>query len=171
VLLNYVEGMHTEPGTMNRIVPFAVEAAWATGRWDTMQKFRERFDGSVFEDFDVSLACLFENVRRGCLPAAFDDIIRSMREKISASMTFSATTSLSACHDLRLRCHAIADLEILAGVLVPEGEVHDRAVGLLERRLEVLGAFVNDKQYLLGIRRAAMQLMRYVLVRLHDVAS
>jgi hypothetical protein len=34
----------------------------------------------------------------------------------------------------------------------------------LNRRLEVLGAYLNDKQYLLGIRRAAMQLSRSVSI-------
>jgi serine/threonine-protein kinase ATR len=160
VLLNYVEGMHTDPVLENRIVPFAVEAAWATGRWDTMRKFRERFDGSVFEDFDVSLAAMFESIHDGCTPHAFTEMIRSMRENIAASLTGPATSSLSACHDVLLKAHVLTDLEILAGVTTNEGEEHDLAIALLKQRLEVLGSHVNNKQYLLGIHRAAMQLMR-----------
>jgi serine/threonine-protein kinase ATR len=152
--------MHADPIVVNRIVPFAVEAAWATGRWETMQKFKDRFKGNVFDDFDVGLAFLFDSIRKGQLPATFNETVRSMRDKLAAAMTFSATSSLSACHDIMLRAHVIADLDILTSVQKPEGEQHNMALALLDRRLEVLGAFVNDKQYLLGIRRAAMQLLK-----------
>jgi len=33
----------------------------------------------------------------------------------------------------------------------------------LDRRLDIIGAYTSDKQYLLGLRRAAMSLSRYVV--------
>jgi serine/threonine-protein kinase ATR len=152
--------MHTEPTTENRIIPFAVEAAWATGRWNAMKKFSDRFHGNSFEDFNVSLACLFGDMRTGWTPTTFDKNIRLMREKLAASMTLSATSSLSSCHDIMLRCHVLAELEILVNAQSREGQDHLQTLATLNRRLEVLGAYVNDKQYLLGIRRAAMQLLK-----------
>jgi serine/threonine-protein kinase ATR len=32
----------------------------------------------------------------------------------------------------------------------------------LDRRLDIIGAYTSDKQYLLGLRRATMSLSRYV---------
>lgn len=162
VLLNYVEGMHVDATSENRIVPFAVEAAWATSRWDTLSKWASRFHGDPLEDFNVSIAQLFEQLRRDQSPGeAFAQTMQSMREKIAAAMTYSATSSLQACHDLMLRCHVLTDLEIIAETKQREGPApHQDVLAKLSRRLEVLGAYVNDKQYLLGIRRAAMELSR-----------
>ncbi|OHE96626.1 phosphatidylinositol 3 [Colletotrichum orchidophilum] len=161
VLLNYVEGMRTEPSTENRIVPYAVEAAWATRRWDTLTKYTSRFHGSHLEDFNVSIAKLFNALRqREAGSDTFPQMLQSMREKIASAMTHAATSSLQACHDLRLRCHVLTDLEIIAGTQASEGEAHQEVLTMLNRRLEVLGAYVGDKQYLLGIRRAAMELSR-----------
>lgn len=164
MLLNYVEGMKTDPSTENKIVPYAVEAAWATRRWDSLSKYTSRFHGSPLEDFNVSVAKLFNTLQqRGASSDTFPQLLQSMRAKIASAMTHSATSSLQACHDLRLRCHVLTDLEIIAGAPPSEGEAHQEVLTMLNRRLEVLGAYVSDKQYLLGIRRAAMELSRYVL--------
>ncbi|GKT69679.1 protein kinase Rad3 [Colletotrichum tofieldiae] len=161
VLLNYVEGMRTDPSTENKIVPYAVEAAWATRRWDTLSKYTNRFHGSPLEDFNVSIAKLFDALQqRGANSDTFPQMLQSMREKIASAMTHSATSSLQACHDLRLRCHVLTDLEIIAGTQASESEAHQEVLTMLNRRLEVLGAYVSDKQYLLGIRRAAMEISR-----------
>ncbi|KAJ0162818.1 Protein kinase rad3 [Colletotrichum tanaceti] len=162
VLLNYVEGMQTDPSTENKIVPYAVEAAWATRRWDSLSKYTSRFHGSPLEDFNVSVAKLFNTLQqqRGASSDTFSQLLQSMRAKIASAMTHSATSSLQACHDLRLRCHVLTDLEIIAGAPPSEGEAHQEVLTMLNRRLEVLGAYVSDKQYLLGIRRAAMELSR-----------
>ncbi|GJC97112.1 pephosphatidylinositol 3 [Colletotrichum higginsianum] len=161
VLLNYVEGMKTDPSTENKIVPYAVEAAWATRRWDSLSKYTSRFHGSPLEDFNVSVAKLFNTLQqRGASSDTFPQLLQSMRAKIASAMTHSATSSLQACHDLRLRCHVLTDLEIIAGAPPSEGEAHQEVLTMLNRRLEVLGAYVSDKQYLLGIRRAAMELSR-----------
>ncbi|KAI0019098.1 phosphatidyl inositol 3-kinase-like protein [Xylariomycetidae sp. FL0641] len=161
VLLNYVEGIekHAAPTTINRIVPFAVEAAWATGRWETMQKFIEKYEGDRTEDFNVSIAQALLYLRKGW-NQAFVEEMRVMRDRVGSSMTLSATSSLQACHVPLLRCHVLTDLELVAGVS-NDGNQHPQDVmKSLNRRLEVLGAYMNDKQYILGIRRAAMQLTR-----------
>ncbi|KAI3544873.1 phosphatidylinositol 3 [Colletotrichum filicis] len=141
VLLNYVEGMRTEPSTENKIVPYAVEAAWATRRWDTLNKYTARFHGSPLEDFNVGIAKLFNALqRRGPGSDTFPEMLQSMREKIASAMTHVATSSLQACHDLRLRCHVLTDLEIIAGTQASEGDAHQEVLTTLNRRLEVLGA-------------------------------
>ncbi|CAM1502082.1 Fc.00g040660.m01.CDS01 [Cosmosporella sp. VM-42] len=160
VLLNHIEGMQIDSSTDNKIMPFAVEAAWVTGRWGSLAKFKDRFHGDILQDFNVSLATIFQNLRENRNPEELTETIKDMREKISSSMNSSATTSLQACHELLLKCHVLTDLEIIIGLKVCDEGGHKRTMALLDRRLEIIGAYFNDKQYLLGIRRAAMELKR-----------
>lgn len=146
--------------TDNKIMPFAVEAAWVTGKWESLSKFTRRFHEDVIEDFNVSLATIFETLHTDRDPCQMNKILHDMRGKISSSMNASTTASLQACHDLLLQCHVLADVEIIVNAQPGDEVGHNNAMALLDRRLEIIGAFSNDKQYLLGIRRAAMELTR-----------
>ncbi|OTB07470.1 hypothetical protein M426DRAFT_8837 [Hypoxylon sp. CI-4A] len=161
VLLNYVEGIekHTAITTVNRIVPFAVEASWATGRWKTMEKFIIKYQGDRTENFNVSIAQTLLYLRRGWTKE-FVDEMRTLRYRVNASMNFSVTSSLHACHEPMLKCHVLTDLELIAGINNDGNQHPQEILKTLDRRLEVLGSYVGDKQYVLSIRRAAMELMR-----------
>lgn len=144
----------------NKVVPFAVEASWATGRWQTLEKYLQLYNaGDTTEMFNLGIAQALLCLKQGDLNS-FGGYIQTMRDKVASSLSYSATASLQACHDAMLQCHVLTDLEMIAN----HREENDPQPLLtaLERRLEVLGAYVNDKQYLLGIRRAAMELTRYV---------
>ncbi|ORY67260.1 uncharacterized protein BCR38DRAFT_153630 [Pseudomassariella vexata] len=161
VLLNYVEGIekHTAVTTINRIVPYAVEASWATNRWQTMQKFISKYQGDRAENFNVCIAQALLHLQKGYTQAFFEDM-KTLRGRVASSMTFSATSSLHTCHEPMLQCHVLTDLELIAGINGDSGQHPQETLKTLNRRLEVLGSYVNDKQYVLGIRRAAMELMR-----------
>lgn len=149
--------LHNEEITaINKIVPYAVEASWATARWETLGKYLNMYKGDVTENFNVAVGSALLWLMSD--KEAFKTRIRDLRGAIAASMTYSTTMSLQTCHDLLLQCHVLSDLEIIAG---PKGHPsdHQETLKALERRLEVLGSYVNDKQYLLSIRRAAMELM------------
>ncbi|KAI0857809.1 phosphatidylinositol 3 [Xylaria cubensis] len=161
VLLNYVEGIekYTAATTINRIVPYAVEAAWATGRWKTMEKFLSSYQGDPSEDFNASIAQALLYLQRGWTKEFFQTI-KAMRERVGSSLTSSTTASLRACHESILRAHVLTDLELIAGTN-NDGDQHPQDIlKSLSRRLEVLGSYVNDKQYVLSIRRAAMEVLR-----------
>jgi serine/threonine-protein kinase ATR len=83
-----------------------------------------------------------------------------LRESLARSLSPSSTTSLQACHDTLVKLHALYEIEIISG-LSPQGK-GDRTVILenLNRRLDIIGAYTSDKQYLLGLRRATMSLSR-----------
>jgi serine/threonine-protein kinase ATR len=164
VLLNYVEGIekHTAVNTISRIVPYAVEASWATGRWQTMRRFISKYHGDPTENFNVSIAQALSHLDKGSTQA-FIEQLTVMRDRISSSMTYTATSSLHACHEALLECHVLTDLELIAG-LNNDGSQHPQEIlKTLDRRLEVLGSYVTDKQYILSIRRAAMELTRFVV--------
>lgn len=161
VLLNCVEGMHLQQATQAKIVPFAVEAAWATGRWERLAKYLDlaKSSDAAYVDFDVAIGEVFRDLKRGqadnLLPA-----INSIRERIAASMGLTETASLQACHSIMLRCHVLADLELVISTRTREGQENQKVMRMLERRLGVLGSHVEDKQYLLSIQRAAIELRR-----------
>ena len=160
VLLNYVEGMNTTAATISRIVPYAVEASWATGRWQTLQKYLGSYNaGNHLEVFNLGIGSALLSLKQG-KPDQFKDYMRELRDKAASSMSYSATVSLQSCHDAMLKCHVITDLELIADNSNSDNRDQQEIQTLLNRRLEVLGAYVSDKQYLLGIRRAAMELMR-----------
>ena len=161
--MNYVEGIekHTTATTINRIIPYAVEASWATNRWKTMRKFISRYQGDRAENFNVSIAQALAYLQNG-LTKSFVEEMKLLRERVGSSMTFSATSSLSTCHEPMLKCHVLTDLELIAGINNDGTQHLQETLKTLNRRLEVLGSYVSDKQYILGIRRAAMELMRYV---------
>ena len=161
--------MNTTPATINQIVPFAVEASWATGRWQTLQKYLGSYNaGNHLEVFNLGIGSALLALKDGKLDQ-FKAFIQELRDKAASSMSYSATVSLQSCHDAMLKCHVLTDLELIADNAVEDNGDQQETQTLLNRRLEVIGAYVSDKQYLLGIRRAAMELMRYVQQSLvHD---
>jgi serine/threonine-protein kinase ATR len=115
----------------------------------------------VSEDYNVRIGHALLALH-GKDPNLFQSTICSIREQIARSLSTATTASLATCHDNMLKLHVLTELEMIAGT--DNGGVVDRSKVLesLNRRLEVIGAYLDDKQYLLGIRRAAMQLSRYV---------
>lgn len=153
--------MNISKATINKIAPFAVEAAWATGRWDTLQKYLASYSaGDHLEEFNLGIGSALLALKSGRTDS-FLSHVQDLKEITASSMSLSATASLEAAHDAMLKCHVLTDLEIIAGDHKKQEGDQQEVMSLLSRRLEILGAYVNDKQYVLGIRRAAMELMRY----------
>ena len=158
--------MHTQPWTVTELLPYATEASWATGRWLTLDKYTRLAPKDVGEDFNISigrsLLALYNMDTEG-----FQSSMLSLREQIAGGMSKASTSSFGAARNSMLKLHVLTELEMIAGV-DDKGEVErDRLLESLERRLEMIGGFLSEKQYLLGIRRAAMQLSRFAPVVLH----
>ena len=56
--------------------------------------------------------------------------------------------------------HALYEIETISGVKYPTAPQRETILEKLDHRLEVIGAYTSDKQYLLGIRRASMLLSK-----------
>ncbi|ESZ94262.1 hypothetical protein SBOR_5330 [Sclerotinia borealis F-4128] len=157
VLLNYVEGMHTATKTIGKLLPFATEASWATGRWAALEKYTSIAGRDLEEDFNVSigkaLLALHQNESK-----RFISTIQELREQITCSLSRATTSSIGSCHDPMLKLHVLTELEMITGLDRTEPMPREELLESLDRRLETIGGYLNDKQYLLGIRRAAMQL-------------
>ncbi|RDW66710.1 hypothetical protein BP5796_09459 [Coleophoma crateriformis] len=154
VLLNYVEGMHTDSHSVAKLLPFATEASWSTARWQTLEKYTSMASIATRDDFNVCVGnALLALHKRDS--SSFVATVKTLRERIACSLSPSATSSLSSCHDNMLKLHVLTELEMIAGT---DQSDRSHVLASLDRRLEVIGAYLDDKQYLLGIRRAAMQL-------------
>lgn len=159
VLLNHVEGMHVGQSNVNKIMPFAVEAAWVTNRWESLTKFTQRFQGNPMQDFNISVATLFEKYGSKGSPEAFFNCLAETRANIATTMSPSTTASLQSAHEQILQCHVLADIELMIKTPFGTHEATENTMRVLEGRLSLMGAYFNDKQYLLGIRRAFMSWM------------
>jgi len=164
VLLNYIEGMHTTTKTVSKLLPYATEASWATGRWSALEKYILMASEQTGEDFNVSIGTALLALHKKDTNG-FASIVQSLRQRISRSLSASTTSSLGSFHDPMLKFHVLTELEMIAGTgtannskTVDMNNSRQQVLESLDRRLETLGAYLNDKQYLLGIRRAAMQL-------------
>lgn len=151
--------MHTASKTVSKLLPFATEASWATGRWSALEQYCKLIPQTTGEDFNISIGRALLALH-GNETAQFTSCIQSLRNQIARSLTMTTTPSLSACHADMLKLHVLTELEMIAGTDVA-GVGREKVLQSLNKRLEVVGAYLNDKQYLLGIRRAAMQLSRF----------
>ncbi|KAK3693605.1 hypothetical protein B0T22DRAFT_401698 [Podospora appendiculata] len=160
VVLNYIEGINRNPETVSKLVPFAVEASWVTSRWQTLEKYLRLYTaGDISEVFNLGIAQALLHLKDGDLKS-FGNHVQMIRDTVAGSLSYSSTSSLRTCHDGMLKCHVLSDLEMIANEKGIGNGDQQAVIKALERRLEVLGAYVGDKQYVLGIWRAAMELMR-----------
>lgn len=111
------------------------------------------------EDFNVRigealLALSQEDVKK------FSASLNKLRQITARGLSTTNTASLQACHEAMLRFHAITEVEAISGVNAADENDKLALLSTLDKRLELLGAFVSDKQYLLGLRRATMQLSK-----------
>ncbi|RDW67089.1 protein kinase MEC1 [Aspergillus mulundensis] len=134
-----------------KFLPFAVEASWMTGKWEKMHSFLELCAQKTTADFNIGIGLALDAFRRGN-PQQFGEIVNGLRLSVARSLTTNSATSLQSCHDSMLKLHALTEIESV--VLHPHPDLRDA----LDRRLDVLGGYLSDKQYLLGLRRAAMEL-------------
>lgn len=163
VLLNYVEGMHQKDGPAFRLMPFAAEASWASGRWGTLEKYLSMAQQDIGGDFNVNIGHAMLALRKKDTKS-FTDTIQKLRETIAARLSQQQTSSIQEAHGDILKFHVLTELEMIASTDNESGLPRKDVLDSLNRRLEVIGAYLNDKQYLLNVRRAAMQLSGYVML-------
>ncbi|KAL9081035.1 MAG: hypothetical protein Q9157_000351 [Trypethelium eluteriae] len=145
------------------LLAYAVETSWATGRWQDLEKYLKIAPQSESKaretEFDISIAEIIHHLHQGDFDRA-EKTIRSSREGIVKSMSTSGTNSIQSCRDQLRGLHVLYELEIISGLPVSRSNERKVVRDRLDRRLPVLGTFVNDKQALLRLRRTAMELSR-----------
>ncbi|KAG9258601.1 uncharacterized protein F5Z01DRAFT_615130 [Emericellopsis atlantica] len=158
VLLNHVSGMQTEPQRLNQVLPYAVEASWVTSRWESLRKYTSLFHGNLMEDFNISIAKIFDTLREDGNSTRALSTLEMVRISLAGTMSTSSTNSFAAAHESMLKCHVLTDLSLIIKADHQEEEGRRRIMDLLDGRLAILGAYYDDKQYLLGVQRAALEI-------------
>ncbi|KAH7380651.1 protein kinase rad3 [Pyrenochaeta sp. MPI-SDFR-AT-0127] len=171
-ILNYVDGFNAANSLTNSTLPFAAEAAWSAGKWEQLERLLDSTQNSgkpAFLDFNVGVGQALLALRHN-KGTDFMQIIASLRETLAKTLSPSTTSSIQACHDHLVKLHALYEMETVSGInsqTIPDREA---MIESLDRRLDIVGAYTSDKQYLLGVRRAVMSLSRIDFTKL-DIAS
>jgi serine/threonine-protein kinase ATR len=160
-ILNYVDGFRATDSFNANTLPFAAEAAWSTGKWGHLERMlgypAEQASHSTNFNVGVGRALL---ALRGKETEKFKKIIESLRATVAKDLSPTATSSIHACHDSLVKLHVLYEVEAISGTTAASPADRSLVVQSLDQRLDVLGAYTSDKQYLLGVRRAVMQLSK-----------
>jgi serine/threonine-protein kinase ATR len=169
-LLNAVQS-HTEqtPEYYSAVVPFAAEAAWVTGRYEILERLMSHDGASTSQDFNAGLAKALLALRNDDLKT-FNFEISELRGSVSRSFSPSATLSLSTAHSHLLKLHVLYELDMLSGFRHDSVTAKD-IMRSLDRRLDMIGSFTEDKQYVLGVRRAVIELSQYESLTMQHIGS
>lgn len=159
VLLNQIDGFQPSLASTALSLPFAAEASWVTGKWDKLKQYLLPSGEAFGGDFNVRIGGALLALSQENL-VGFSEAIDNLRHVTARSLSAINTSSLQACHEAMLRFHALTEVDAISGVSAGENDETSTLLSSLDKRLDLLGAFVSDKQYLLGLRRATMQLSR-----------
>lgn len=163
VLLSHIDGFKASLASSSLSLPFACEASWVTGKWNKLDEYVAHAPETMKGNFNIGVGRALLALARNDKDA-FGQVLDEIRQRTVKSLSATNTTSLQACHDILLKLHALTEVETIGGVGKQSSLDKPALVATLDRRLDLLGAFSSHKQYLLGLRRAAMQLSRFMLL-------
>jgi len=160
MLLSQAEGMMEKyPNTRPRILRYAVEAAWISGKWDVLERNLEKSNEHTENLYELRVGNALRALRKRD-SGTFEKAISRARGCVLSGLTESFTGSLRQCHESMVKLHALSELEEIGTALASEDLGKDVLAPNLLRRLDVLGTYSKDKQHLLALRRAAFVLSR-----------
>lgn len=157
--MNQIDGFLPSRASSALSLPFAAEASWVTGKWSKLRQYLSPAVEAFNEDFNVRIGGALLALSEGDAKK-FSASLNQLRQITARGLSTTNTASLQACHEAMLKFHAITEVEAISGVNAADDSDRSSLLSTLNKRLDILGAFVSDKQYLLGLRRATMQLSK-----------
>ncbi|KAI9736292.1 MAG: serine/threonine-protein kinase M1 [Cirrosporium novae-zelandiae] len=157
VLLNQFDRLQQTHSSLSRTLPYAAEASWVTSKWDKLGDCITRSPSAIEGDFNVAIGSALVALHNEEL-LKFSEIVAHLRQHAAKSLTATNTASFQACHEIMLRLQVLTEIEEIVHLPRDDLRGKETLLGSLDRRLDVMGAFLTDKQYVLGLRRAAMRL-------------
>ena len=130
-----------------------------TAEWDKLKDYLAMVPPVLENDFNVGIGTALIALSQDATDK-FSGVLDRLRQSTAQSLSNTNTASLQACHDLMLKFHVLTEVEALSGIDKGGQAEKTGLLRSLNRRLDVLGANLSDKQYLLGIRRATMLLSK-----------
>ena len=159
VLLNQIASFEGTSESIGISLPFAAEAAWTTSRWAKLKEIVEQANELHINDFNIGVASALLALSHGS-SSDFLTRLNSLRLGVARRLSPSNTITLQACHENTLKLHVLAELEIIGGLGCLGDVEKPKLLTLLDQRLAAVGAFLEHKQYVLGLRRASMELSK-----------
>jgi len=130
-----------------------------TGKWAKLKKYLTESRLTLGGDFNVGVGSALLALSQDETDN-FSDILDRLRQNTAKSLSATNAVSLQSCHDAMLQFHVLTEIEVISGIRNKEDMERSSLVKSLNQRLDVLGAFLSDKQYILGLRRATMQVSK-----------
>jgi serine/threonine-protein kinase ATR len=160
-MLNLISDIRSQPSLPTQLGSYAVEASWMTGRWDKLAEYLHTLAEALprtEETFNIGIATALQALMKDDAPA-FDLVVENLFLESARPLTMTSTATLQGCHTSILQFHVLFELEMISGRYKTPHNKSD-LVTILDNRLQMLGTFPSDQKYILGIRRAAMELVR-----------
>lgn len=107
-------------------------------------------------DFNIGIGTILLNIGdKNELGAA--EQIQKLRATVIKHLSAVNASSLQSCHNTLLRLQALQEVNMLSRSALTHPDLDQgRTSDMLDKRLAVLGSYMPDKQYILGIRRAVL---------------
>lgn len=134
-------------------LPLAVEASWMTEEFSALEAKLRICPSDLDNNFNVGVGRALLYARSSHEDARTE--ISKLRKNIAEGLSMASTDSLHACHEQVVKLHVLYELEALSEA---EASNASQLLRTFDKRLNAVGAFIQDKQYILGVRRAAMSL-------------
>lgn len=143
--------------TLPKLLPFAIESTWITSKWELLDKYLPTGSDQTSGDFNIGVGAALNALRQG-KPKSFRKIVNELRRNVAKGLTAGVVASFQASHDSVMKLHVLAEMELVADARATSERGTTAVFETLDRRLEMLGGCISDKQYLLGVRRAVIEL-------------
>lgn len=155
---------HAHSDLPNKFLSIGVEASWLASDFNKLRQWLNRIpaNSSVINSFEV-------NIGRALLALEGEDyvkfriLINKAQKNISTVLESSQISSVIQIYDTIVRLHGLADFESIASIdkdrMTNNGSgiiTHREMSKKLNDRLDILGSYYPQKQYLLAFRRMAM---------------
>ena len=157
-ILNQASKFREYPESKALAIPFAIESCWVTGKYDVMKTLVPD-DALTSSNFNIGLGQVLLALASGEMDLV-SSRIADLQMMTAQGLNVTNTSSLQECHGIMMQLHVLVELDAIAKASQDENFDKAGLLRTLNQRLDILGPFLADKQYICGIRRAAMHLTR-----------
>ena len=130
-----------------------------TGRWADLEEIMGTNSAPNISNFEVGVGSALLSLYHSN-DERFSSTISALRSDLAKSMSQATIASIQSSHEVMMKFQVLVELEEIAGTINDTSLDREGLTRVLHQRLNVVGALASDKQYLLGLRRAAMQASR-----------
>ncbi|KAI5306089.1 serine/threonine-protein kinase M1 [Ascosphaera pollenicola] len=153
-LLSQFDALQSSERTLPITLPVVIESAWICGDLKRLSQYLELASEKRIDDFAVGLGSVLQSLSVNEVNAATKQI-EDLRHSVAKGLTVNTVSSFRTSHESVLKLHALSEVEIVS----QSGK--SSTFENLSQRLAMLGGCIDDKRYILNLRRATMQICNF----------